>query len=147
MYDKSGGGQEMRKYMSINLAWWHNFKQVTKTIWRAFANTIWAPMWHRLYPSSKFSPNPHSPQEPALDFLFMARAYPSFKNDLNEALEDNQVGKVGKSMLQNIKFLCEFAIPTVCTQNTDPLLLLNMFFCFFAFFNMGATMNMSREEI
>ena len=113
MYDKSGGGQEMRKYMSVNLAWWHNFKQVTKTIWRSFANTIWAPLWHRLYPSSKFSPNPHSPQEPALHFLFMARAYPSFKDELQEALDDNQVGAVGKAMLSNIQFLCEFAIPTV----------------------------------
>jgi hypothetical protein len=43
----------------------------------------------------------------------MARAYPSFKDELNEALADNQVGTVGKAMLQNIKFLCEFAIPAV----------------------------------
>ena len=43
----------------------------------------------------------------------MARAYPSFKDELNEALADNQVGAVGKAMLLNIKFLCEFAIPTV----------------------------------
>jgi hypothetical protein len=43
----------------------------------------------------------------------MARAYPSFKDELNEALEDNQVSAVSQAMLSNIKFLCEFAIPTV----------------------------------
>ena len=134
MYDKSGGGQEMRKYMSVNLAWWHNFKQVSKSIWRAFANTIWAPLWHRLYPSSKFSPNPHSPQEPALHFLFMARAYPSFKDDLNEALEDNQVGEVGKAMLENIKLLCEFVIPTVCTNDANTNASVEYVLMFFARF-------------
>ena len=51
----------------------------------------------------------------------MARAYPSFKDDLNEALEDNQVGEVGKAMLQNIKFLFEFAIPTVLTQYANAI--------------------------
>jgi hypothetical protein len=139
MYDKSGGGQEMRKYMSINLAWWHNFKQVTKTIWRSFANTIWAPLWHRLYPSSKFSPNPHSPQEPALHFLFMARAYPSFKDELNEALDDNQVGPVGKAMLQNIKFLCEFAIPTVRSHCKNTSAHVNISYLMHAFIEKVAT--------
>ena len=56
-----------------------------------------------------------------MHFLFMARAYPSFKDDLDEALEDNQVGAVGKAMLKNIKFLCEFAIPTVRTHDAKTI--------------------------
>ena len=56
-----------------------------------------------------------SPLAPGASCIFCSsRAYPSFKEELDEALEDNQVGAVGKAMLTNIKFLCEFAIPTVC---------------------------------
>ena len=36
MYDKSGGGSELRKYLSCNLAYWHSFKQATKMIWKGF---------------------------------------------------------------------------------------------------------------
>ena len=84
MYDKSGGGSSLRKYLSCNLADWHSYKQATKMIWKGFANTIWARLWHRMYPGSKFNVINPSPQEAAMHMVYMARAYPSCKTELEE---------------------------------------------------------------
>ena len=113
MYDKSGGGSELRKFLSCNLAYWHSFKQATKMIWKGFANTIWARMWHRMYPGSKFNVINPSPQEAAMHMVYMARAYPVFKAELEAAITEGSADEAGKAMLLNIQFLCEFAIPAV----------------------------------
>ena len=87
MYDKSGGGSELRKYLSCN-PYWHSYKQATKMIWKGFANTIWARLWHRMYPGSKFNVINPSPQEAAMHMVYMARAYPSFKIELEAAISE-----------------------------------------------------------
>ncbi len=113
MYDKSGGGSSLRKYLSCNLAYCHSDKQATKMIWKGFANTIWARLWHRMYPGSKFNVINPSPQEAAMHMVYMARAYPSFKIELGAAIDEGSADEAGKAMLHNIQFLCEFAIPAV----------------------------------
>ena len=118
MYDKSGGGSALRKYLSCNLAYWHSFKQATKMIWKGFANTIWARMWHRMYPGSKFNVINPSPQEAAMHMVYMARAYPVFKTELEAAITEGSADEAGKAMLLNIQFLCEFAIPAVSPSLT-----------------------------
>ena len=50
----SGGGVKLRTFTSVNLAWWHSFKHGVGSIWKAYANTIWAPLWQRLYPGTLF---------------------------------------------------------------------------------------------
>ena len=103
----------MRKFLSCNLAYWHSFKQATKMIWKGFANTIWARLWHRMYPGSKFNCINPSPQEAAMHMVYMARAYPDFKTELEAAIAEGSADEAGKAMLLNIQFLCEFAIPAV----------------------------------
>ena len=119
MYDMSGGGQRLRQYTSVSLAWWHSFKHGVGTIWRAFANTIWAPLWHRLYPSSRFYVKARGPQEASMHLLFMERAYPYFREELKEALTNEDVEPAGKAMLENILFLCEYAIPVVAAWRAE----------------------------
>ena len=101
----------MRKY--LNLAYWHTYKQAVKMIWKYFANTIWAPLWHRMYPGSKFNVCNPSPQEASMHIVYMARAYPRFKDELENAIASDGLKDASKSMLLNIQFLCEFAIPAV----------------------------------
>jgi hypothetical protein len=113
MYDLSGGGAKFRMYTSVNLAWWHSYKHAVAKIWKAFANTIWAPLWHRLYPGSKFPAKAQGPQEASMHLLYMSRAYPMFRGALEEALLDPAVKAPGKAMLRNIQFLLEYAIPVV----------------------------------
>ena len=121
MYDKSGGGSDLRKYLSCNLAYWHSYKQATKMIWKGFANTIWARLWHRMYPGSKFNVINPSPQEAAMHMVYMARAYPEFTTELEAAITEGSADEAGKAMLLNIQFLCEFAIPAVFASHMSIL--------------------------
>ena len=66
MHDKSGGGSDLRKFLSCNLAYWHSFKQATKMIRKGFANTIRARL----------------SQEASMHMEYTARAYPSFRTEL-----------------------------------------------------------------
>jgi hypothetical protein len=113
MYDMSGGGVKLRTYVSVNLAWWHSFKHGVASIWRSYAKTIWAPLWHRLYPGSTFYAKARSPQEATMHLLYMARAYKTFRPRLMAALLNPDVSEAGKAMLNNILFLNEYAIPAV----------------------------------
>ena len=78
-YDSSGGGRLLRKFTSINLAPWHNFKHGVELIWKTFALDFFAPMYHALYPGTKFYCKLQSPQEPTMMMLCVAKAYPSVK--------------------------------------------------------------------
>jgi hypothetical protein len=120
MYDLSGGGAKFRRYASVNLAWWHNYKHAVAKIWTRFANTIWAPLWHRLYPGSKFPAKAQGPQEASMHLVYFARAYPMFRGELNDALLDTSISRPGKIMLQNIQFLAEYAIPVVTRLDAIP---------------------------
>ena len=113
MYDMSGGGLKLRTFTSVGLAWWHSYKHGVGSIWKAFANTIWGPLWQRLYPGATFYSKARSPQEGSIHLLYMMKAYPMFRSLLEEALLDGDVNEAGKSMLKNIQFLCEYAIPVV----------------------------------
>ena len=119
MYDVSGGGVKLRTYASVGLAWWHSYKHGVGSIWKAYANTIWAPLWQRLYPGSLFYAKPRSPQEGSMHLVYMGDAYPFFRTQLKTALANPDVSPSGKAMLHNIQFLCEYAIPVVehCTRN------------------------------
>ena len=109
----SGGGVKLRTFTSVNLAWWHSFKHGVGSIWKAYANTIWAPLWQRLYPGTLFYAKARSPQEGSMHLVYMLKAYPAFRKPLKEALVNPDISKAGMSMLHNIQFLCEFAIPVV----------------------------------
>ena len=93
-------------------------------IWKGFANTIWARLWHRMYPGSKFNVINPSLQEAAMHMVYMARAYPSFKIELEAAIAEGTADEAGKAMLLNIQFLCEFAIPAV-----SHMLRMHIWFC------------------
>ena len=62
-----------------------------------------------------------------MHMVYMARAYPGFKTELQAAIIEGSADEAGKAMLLNIQFLCEFAIPAVflpsCvySERVDPL--------------------------
>ena len=56
--------------------------------------------------------------------VYMARAYPTFKIELEEAIAEGTADEAGKAMLLNIQFLCEFAIPAV-----SHMLRMHIWFC------------------
>ncbi len=113
MYDMSGGGVKLRTYTSVNLAWWHSYKHAVGCIWKAYANTLWAPLWHRLYPGSVFYPKARGPQDTSMHLVFLAKSYGAWRKNLDDALQMKTINPAGMAMLHNIKFLMEFAIPVV----------------------------------
>jgi hypothetical protein len=112
-YDQSDGGRLLRKFASVNLAPWHNFKHGVELIWKQFAQAVFAPLYHCLYPQNKFAIKYQSPQEPLLHMMLLCHGYPEFKANLQAGIIQPGAKRENVVMLRDIEFLCEFAIPVV----------------------------------
>lgn len=112
MYNKRGGGVQFRKFNSINLAWWHTYKHASLLIWRRFAASIFAPLWHNLYPAGIFPITPSRLLPITTHLMYMFLAYPMFKPEL-DALENVDLPPMLQTLRQDLVFLMEFAIPVV----------------------------------
>jgi hypothetical protein len=82
-------------------------------IWTQWAHTIFAPLYHFLYPQKKFPIRYQSPQEPLMHMMMLGHVYAAVKEELQTALLDPGMSKPNLSILQDLEFLCEFAIPVV----------------------------------
>ena len=113
MYDVSDGGKQLRRYTSANLAWWHTYKHVGFTLWKLFADSIFAKIWHALYPGHTFFVENNNWPSCQAHMLYVHLVYPSIRVQLREAFEQ-QIDKAHvRVTLENMLFLCEFAIPVV----------------------------------
>ena len=113
MYINTPTAVLLRQYCSVNLAWWHTFKHMCNAVWRAFANTLFAPMWHDLYPGSKFYPTAHSPLDQVVHFCHLMTAYPNFRDTLHQLAAMPGLTPASATAAKNLVFLFEFALPTV----------------------------------
>jgi hypothetical protein len=117
-FDISDGGCTLRQNASVWLAPWHNYKHAVALVWERYANMLFAPLFHHLYPHNKFIIKYPSPQEPTMIMLLVAKSYPSFRTQLVSALARMKAAKKTGYMkysrlLQDILTLCEFLIPVV----------------------------------
>jgi len=124
LYDRSDGGRRLRQFASVNLAPWHNFKHGIELIWHHWALSVFAPMYHHLYPQNKFCIKYQSPQEPLMHMMLLCQAYPSLKESLKSGIEQEGASKVNVCLLRDIEFLCEFAIPAVTFSSSLMLCVL-----------------------
>ena len=60
-----------------------------------------------------FSIKYQSPQEPLVHMILLCNAYPGFKAHLQNAMEQDGLSRANLSLLRDIEFLCENAIPVV----------------------------------
>lgn len=115
MYDSSGGGEDIRKFTTVTLAWWHTFKHVTNKIWMEMHHTVFGPMMLELYPADKCYRKPQSLLSAVVHFQYMRYAYPAIREDLHGLLRDEAL--VDKPHIlqraRNLIFMFEFAIPSV----------------------------------
>ena len=122
-FDVSDGGSMLRQNASVWLAPWHNYKHSVELVWKKYANMLFAPLFHTLYPNNKFIIAYPSPQEPTLFMLLVAKAYPLFRPLLLAAITRMQarVVKAPKylGLLVDIQTLCEFCIPVVRIQHIE----------------------------
>jgi hypothetical protein len=113
MYDASDGGKQLRKYCGVNLAWWHTFKHVSLLLWRKFAATVWAPLFHDLFPGTQFFADNKNLSAVLGLFQCMQLAYSSLFAQVREDVADLRIRKERREALREILFVCDFAIPTV----------------------------------
>ena len=114
----------LRQNASIWLAPWHNYKHAVELVWKQYANMLFAPLFHHLYPHNKFICKYPSPQEPTMFMLFIAKAYPVFKPQLLAAIDRLRTGLLTTTFkrlaaLRDIQILCEFLIPAVHKTPAD----------------------------
>lgn len=114
MYDKSGGGVKLRKFMGVSLAWWHNYKWASNKIWSVFSVEFIAPLFHHLFPSKQFRVDKASHSQITTILSYIRLSYPSFKDKLDALMETSDMMTVRqRSLLQNLQDLCEYFIPVV----------------------------------
>ena len=116
MYDISEGGKLLRKYASANLSWWHTLKHASHTVWKKFAEVFWCPLWHFLYPTTMFFKNNQSPQDELLHMLHVAHSYERNKAQFNALRLGNTLDPNSQTLVNNLHFLFEYAIPAVHTS-------------------------------
>jgi hypothetical protein len=121
MYDVSNGGHLLRKYVSVNLSWWHTLKHASHTVWKKFADILWAPLWHALYPTSMFFKSNQSPQDELVHMVHVANAYRTVRADFNVLRLARTCTPNTLALLNNLHFLFEYAIPAV---NLDQFIII-----------------------
>ena len=121
MYDKSGGGEQFRRYTSVNLGWWHTYKHMGLKVWKLFAPTIIAPVWNHLYPGSQFHLRPKSFPSVLFHLLMLHLAFPKIKERLDKTKESQDEHLTNLKLrvaVKDIEFLFEFAIPVVSSRDS-----------------------------
>jgi hypothetical protein len=113
MYDTSGAGVQLRKYMGVSLAWWHSYKWCSKRIIQVFASDFFGPMFHHLFPHTDFHPDKMSHTAITTYLSYVRLAYPAFKNRLVGAMSRSGLTERQACLLQNLSDLCEYFIPVV----------------------------------
>ena len=124
MYDDSDGGKKYRKYCGVSLGWWHTYKHVALKIWEVFATTIWAPLFHHLYPGVTFFPKMKKLTQVLAIYQACMVAYRDVHEDLREAVLDEHSKYLGtaKMALKEFEFVFDYALPVVCNPMHSPML-------------------------
>ena len=113
MYDPSGGGATLRTYNSVNLAWWNSYKHVCFKIWARFGNSIFAPLWHHLYPANAFFPKPSSFPSVQKHLLYLHMCADDVRPEITSLLARVDPPPKQTKMLKDLQFLLDVAIPVV----------------------------------
>ena len=112
MYDKSRCGSRLRKFMSVSLAWWHNYKWATNMIARVFSSDFFVPLYHHIFPDRQCNISKLSHTALVTFCSYIRLAYPSFRIQLQNALTGD-ISNRQRILLTNLMDLCEFFIPVV----------------------------------
>lgn len=130
MYDKTNSGQYLRKYVGCSLAWWHNYKWACFRIMTVFGSDFIGSCFHSLFPDRAFDVQKMSLSSVSTIMSYIRLAYPQFKDDLSNALQDNPSIR-SRQILVNLQLMMEFFIPVVILF--DFVFFKQMFFIFVGF--------------
>jgi hypothetical protein len=118
MYDSTGAGRRLRKYMGVSLAWWHSYKWCTKLIFQVFASDFIGPFFHHLFPNTDFNPDRMSHTGITTYLTYIRLAYPGFQTKLRQAMARPGNNSRQQCLLQNLTDLCQYFIPVVHSSSS-----------------------------
>ena len=121
-YDALNVGQCLRRFISLNLGYWHTWKHLVGKIWNQFADEVFAPLHFHLKPDSHFQLASSTPLNQTVLLVCIKEAYfrgPDLQlkayidaDDFKERpLED-------QTLLLDLFFLFECAIVVVQTTRS-----------------------------
>jgi hypothetical protein len=113
MYDKSDGGLKFRKYCTVSLGWWHTYKHVALKIWDTFALTIWAPLFHFLYPGETFYRQSKNLMHVLALYQCCMEGYKDICVTFRRLAENPSVTVAVKMAIRELLFVFDFALPVV----------------------------------
>jgi len=121
-YDALNVEQCLRRFISLNLGYWHTWKHLVGKIWKQFADEVFAPLHFHLNPDAHFQLASSTPLNQTLILVCLKEAYfrgPDLQlkayidaDDFKERpLED-------QTLLLDLFFLFECAIVVVQTTRS-----------------------------
>lgn len=113
MYDRSGHGRYLRKYVHLSLALWHNFKWASSRIIQVFGRDFIAPLFHQIWPDRTIDIKNMSHSATTTILSYMRLSYPSFKSELKEQMQTENLSNPKTILLRNLWYLMEYFIPVV----------------------------------
>ena len=113
LYDKSDAGQYLRKYCHVSLALWHNYKWATSKILYVFGRDFIAPYFHTLFPDRFINITNMSHSQTVTLLSYMRLSYPSFREELKNAVDNDTIRGRRKINIANMYCLFEYCIPVV----------------------------------
>ncbi len=112
MYDKTRGGEHLRTRIVCVLATWHTYKAAAYKVFKKYSGDVFAPLFHRLFPSNIFFAKPSYFTSLLSMFQYLRIAYPMVESDMKSALATDLNPNMQNHLL-NLRALCTFFIPVV----------------------------------
>ena len=122
-YDALNVGQCLRRFISLNLGYWHTWKHLVGKIWKTFADEVFAPLHFALNPSSHFRLSSSTPLSQTVILVAIKEAYfhgPDLELRAHIDADDFKARPLAdQTLLLDLYFLFECAIVVVHTSNND----------------------------
>ena len=113
LYDPSGCGVTVRKCLTVLLSPWHNYKMGCLLIYREFADTVFAPIFHILFPTQQFRKKPKYLSAVITHMQYLRLSYSRWRSHLQTFLDTADEDSSCIIHATNLKYLMEFYIPAV----------------------------------
>src|SRR5215470_16597730 len=109
------GGYLLQPWLVPLLGTWHIYKQASLQVYRAALRHFLSGLFHVLFPQRKVYAKPKLVQ--ITNVLSLVRlSYPSWADDLKQALGNHKVKAVETKHLLNLQVLVGWLIPVVCAD-------------------------------
>jgi len=125
-YDALNVGQCLRRFISLNLGFWHTWKHLVGKIWFHFADEVFAPLHRHMFPRSHFQITSSTPLNQTVMLVCIKEVYFAGLHLLLRGQIDaddfSERPLADQTLLLDLYFLFECAIIVVHTLSLTNLI-------------------------